>query len=112
MFVRGIAEIAEAFVGVRRLQEFLLNEEFVVTNYFNENFNEKCVNGETKITVQDFTAKWSSDSVDNTLIDINLTVPKGNLVGVIGPVGSGKSSLLQAILSRYHCLAFYFLLQT
>jgi len=32
------------------------------------------------------------------LEDINLTVRKGELVGVLGRVGSGKSSLLSAII--------------
>ena len=34
------------------------------------------------------------------LDSLHLEVPKGALVGVVGPTGSGKSSLLQAILGR------------
>lgn len=34
------------------------------------------------------------------LISINLVVPKGRLVAVCGTVGSGKSSLLSAILGQ------------
>eukprot|EP00794_Sanderia_malayensis_P007271 gene7271-8082_t len=37
-----------------------------------------------------------------TLFHINMTVKKGSLIGVCGGVGSGKSSLLQAILSQMH----------
>lgn len=33
-----------------------------------------------------------------TLNNINIDFPKGKLIGVIGPVGAGKSSLLQVIL--------------
>lgn len=33
-----------------------------------------------------------------TLRSINIDLPKGKLIGVIGPVGAGKSSLLQVIL--------------
>lgn len=32
------------------------------------------------------------------LDNFNVELPKGKLIGVIGPIGSGKSSLLQAIL--------------
>lgn len=41
-----------------------------------------------------------------TLTNINMAVCKGQLNAVIGPVGSGKSSLLQAILGEMevrHC---------
>ncbi|KAF9417723.1 hypothetical protein BGZ94_009881 [Podila epigama] len=34
------------------------------------------------------------------LQDINLAVPRGSLVAVVGPVGSGKSSLLQAMIGN------------
>ncbi|XP_033637621.1 multidrug resistance-associated protein 5-like [Asterias rubens] len=35
-----------------------------------------------------------------TLFELNLDVQKGQLLGICGSIGSGKSSLLQAILSR------------
>ena len=35
-----------------------------------------------------------------TLFDIDLQVPRGHLVGIAGPVGSGKSSLISAILGE------------
>ncbi|KNC99091.1 uncharacterized protein SPPG_06036 [Spizellomyces punctatus DAOM BR117] len=35
-----------------------------------------------------------------TLQNINLTLPKGALIAIIGPVGSGKSSLLNALISE------------
>lgn len=100
MFVRGIAEIAELFVAVKRLQEFLMNEEFVIVGNANGNSKENCLNNKIALNIHDFTAKWNSASTDNTLTNVNLVAPRGNLVGVIGPVGSGKSSMLQAVLSR------------
>lgn len=108
MFVRGIAELSEAFVSIKRLQEYLLNEEFVSAI---NNTKESSTNSDTMISVQDFTAKWNCNSTENTLTNINLIIPKGNLVGIIGPVGSGKSSLLQAILSMYPLRSFDPLLQ-
>lgn len=33
-----------------------------------------------------------------TLKDVTLNIPNGKLIGIVGPIGSGKSSLLQALL--------------
>ncbi|XP_068086467.1 ATP-binding cassette subfamily C member 4 isoform X2 [Anabrus simplex] len=55
---------------------------------------------EVVVKFHGLTAKWNQGSDDNTLSNINLTVKKGQLVAVIGPVGSGKSSLLHAILGE------------
>ena len=41
-----------------------------------------------------------SEETNSTLKDINLSVPKGALVMVVGGVGSGKSSLLNAIIGE------------
>jgi ATP-binding cassette, subfamily C (CFTR/MRP), member 1 len=42
---------------------------------------------------------WGDDS-DPVLKNINLQVPRGSLVAVVGAVGSGKSSLLSALLGE------------
>ncbi len=44
------------------------------------------------------TSKATTTASPITLSGINLKVPRGSLVGVVGAVGSGKSSLLSAIL--------------
>lgn len=40
-------------------------------------------------------ANWD---VIPTLNDVTLSIPAGKLIGIVGPIGSGKSSLLQALL--------------
>lgn len=52
------------------------------------------------LSMTNVTAKWRDDSQDDTLRNVNLIVPHGSLVIVVGQVGSGKSSLLQAILQE------------
>ncbi|XP_013144481.1 PREDICTED: probable multidrug resistance-associated protein lethal(2)03659 [Papilio polytes] len=54
---------------------------------------------ELGIQIQDVSASWS-DKGPVTLRNINLTVPKGKLCAIIGSVGSGKSSILQLLLSE------------
>ncbi|XP_066267631.1 ATP-binding cassette sub-family C member 4-like [Branchiostoma lanceolatum] len=50
--------------------------------------------------LNDIKAKWTGDSDQLTLKNINLQLKPGQLLAVIGPVGSGKSSLLSAILQE------------
>lgn len=124
MFVRGVAELAEAFVSVKRLQKFLESDEMLATNT-NDPID---MDDDVVISVTNLTANWSagkenhfkSDTVVNddkieeiglrkieqmpgqydTLKDINVTVKKGSLVGIIGPVGSGESLMSLSTLVK------------
>jgi ABC-type bacteriocin/lantibiotic exporter with double-glycine peptidase domain len=42
------------------------------------------------LTIEDGEFSWNKDAVPPTLADINLTVKKGELVGILGRVGCGK----------------------
>lgn len=50
------------------------------------------------LKIQDATFSWEND--DTVLKNINLFVGKGSLQAVVGPVGSGKSSLISSILGE------------
>ncbi|GBP87177.1 Probable multidrug resistance-associated protein lethal(2)03659 [Eumeta japonica] len=54
----------------------------------------------TSVKITKGNAKWGASEVASTLQDIDIEILKGKLVGIIGPVGSGKSSLLQTILGE------------
>ena len=45
-------------------------------------------NGSIKLT--NVTAKWSTNSIANTIYDFNMTIRPGQLHAVAGPVGAGK----------------------
>ena len=49
------------------------------------------------ITIADASFSWGDDS---TLFDINVQVPMGSLVAVVGGTGQGKSSLISAMLGE------------
>ncbi|XP_044727627.1 ATP-binding cassette sub-family C member 4-like isoform X2 [Chrysoperla carnea] len=56
--------------------------------------------GTPGIVMTNGSAKWTVDAGENTLQNLNFTVTPGRLVAIIGPVGSGKTSLLHAILKE------------
>nr|CAD7442940.1 unnamed protein product [Timema bartmani] len=115
-FPRGIANAAEGIVSIKRIQTFLSYEELaslkdarevsrtdvkdsvVMLSYKDNSGCEKpdvLKNGLPPgsglgVTMSHVTTKWFSESVENTLTNINLTVKPGRLLAVIGPVGAGK----------------------
>lgn len=52
------------------------------------------------VHVANIRARWEPENPEYTLDDVSLLVQPQTLVAVIGPVGSGKSSLMQAILGE------------
>lgn len=137
MWVRGIAEIAEAMVSLRRIRKFLEYEEKESERHkHHEKYvKEISTNGDVKVkannhensdlppkialSMRNVVAKWDGvkeqgvvmkskkngaaapvveDESRLTLDNINIDVRSGKLIGVVGAVGAGKSSLLQAIL--------------
>ncbi|CAB0038330.1 unnamed protein product [Trichogramma brassicae] len=55
-------------------------------------------NGEIKL--EHASAKWLGYERDDTLHDINLHIKPGELIAIVGHVGSGKSSLLNVIIKE------------
>lgn len=100
MFVRGISEVAEVLVAIKRLQSFMTNEEFVQVKHLQDNNDNKLNSDKTRVSLRNLNAKWDISSSDNALSDITFSVNQRKLLAVIGPVGSGKSSLLQTILGE------------
>ena len=53
---------------------------------------------EPLLSISDATCSWNQSNLTDTLCGITLTVRKGEMLAITGAVGSGKSSLLTAIL--------------
>jgi len=120
-FPMGITQFAELLVSIKRLETFMHREEVKVaqicdkpndigTSYDKEHGSIiKPSNGDvlkandkddSLVEFKDFYAKWSIKATENTLDNINLQMGRRQLVAVVGPVGAGKSSLIQSILGE------------
>ena len=113
--VRAIAMIYTSFletlISLKRIQKFLNQENIREENIINN--DEKTKEEDIMIKIQNGTFSWGAEQkgilnalsdedrpVALNLRDINFEVKKGEFVFVIGEVGSGKSSLLNAILNN------------
>ncbi|XP_043798878.1 probable multidrug resistance-associated protein lethal(2)03659 [Apis laboriosa] len=128
-FPQGVTQIAELLVSIKRLQKFMLYEELEETSekteeYKNErskdekkkndvNKIEKDINdvksqtdvetnnqAEYILSLRNANSKWFVHEQEDTLKNININVKSGELIAVVGQVGSGKSSLLNVILKE------------
>lgn len=61
----------------------------------------KLSNVKGEITFKDFSFKYESET-ENVLKNVSLTIKPGELVGVVGKIGSGKTSLATALLRLYN----------
>ncbi|XP_043334064.1 ATP-binding cassette sub-family C member 4-like isoform X7 [Cervus canadensis] len=93
-FPMAIEKVSEAVVSIQRIKNFLLLDEI------SQCYPQLPSVGEMIVDVQDFTAFWEKESGTPTLQGLSFTVRPGELLAVIGPVGTGKSSLLSAVLGE------------
>ena len=112
--VRAIAMIYTAFletlISLRRIQKFMNQENIKEENIITD--DEKTKQENIMVEIENGTFFWGAEQKDIlnaededrpvalNLRDINLTVKKGEFICIIGEVGSGKSSLLNAILNN------------
>nr|XP_024660537.1 canalicular multispecific organic anion transporter 1-like [Maylandia zebra] len=90
-----IASIVQTAVSKKRLEKFLAGEDIdsdIVRQ--DPSFN-------TAVSVCDGSFAWEKDAKP-LLKDVNLDIEPGRLVAVVGAVGSGKSSLMSALLGEMH----------
>ncbi|XP_024127592.1 multidrug resistance-associated protein 1 isoform X3 [Oryzias melastigma] len=90
-----ISSMVQASVSLKRLRVFLSHEELQEDSV--EHPAAGC--SAYSISIEDGVFSWSR-SESPTLKRLNVRVPEGSLVAVVGHVGSGKSSLLSALLGE------------
>ncbi|KAK2463720.1 hypothetical protein APHAL10511_004471 [Amanita phalloides] len=96
MFAQVTSNIVEAMVSVRRLAEFLNAQE--LQSDARTLIDKENQLGDKVLIIEGADFAWSNSSTSPTLEGIDLTVRKGELVGIFGRVGCGKTSLLSAVI--------------
>ncbi|XP_031720536.1 multidrug resistance-associated protein 1 isoform X1 [Anarrhichthys ocellatus] len=91
----AISTTMQAMVSLRRLGKYLCSEELKGDNVSKAPSSS---DGED-VVIENGTFSWSAEGPP-CLKRISIHVPRGSLVAVVGHVGSGKSSLLSAMLGE------------
>uniref|UniRef100_A0A674EY39 Multidrug resistance-associated protein 4 n=1 Tax=Salmo trutta TaxID=8032 RepID=A0A674EY39_SALTR len=95
-FPQAIEKVFETIISIRRIKNFLLLDEIERPN-MRFTLEEK---KDASVEIKDLICYWDKCLDAPSLQNLSLTVKSEQLVAVIGPVGSGKSSLLSAILGE------------
>ncbi|XP_062162854.1 ABC transporter C family member 12-like isoform X2 [Alnus glutinosa] len=89
-----LSQVVNANVSLQRLEELFLAEEKVLQP------NLPLEPGLPAISIKDGYFSWDSKADKPSLSNINLDIPVGSLVAVVGGTGEGKTSLISAMLGE------------
>nr|AAF19743.1 Similar to gb/AF008124 Arabidopsis thaliana glutathione S-conjugate transporting ATPase (AtMRP1) and contains two PF/00664 ABC transporter transmembrane regions and two PF/00005 ABC transporter structures [Arabidopsis thaliana] len=89
-----ISQAVNANVSLQRIEELLLSEERILAQ------NPPLQPGAPAISIKNGYFSWDSKTSKPTLSDINLEIPVGSLVAIVGGTGEGKTSLISAMLGE------------
>ncbi|KAM7295390.1 ATP-binding cassette sub-family C member 2 [Ixodes scapularis] len=99
LFLRNRSQVS---LGLRRIVDFCTEEEQGERPVVRKDHPNR---GTVALTNCSFAWTTKGDGMASAVLkDVSLIVEPGSLVGVVGFVGTGKSSLMAAILGDMHCL--------
>ncbi|KAJ3103612.1 Multidrug resistance-associated protein 4 [Phlyctochytrium bullatum] len=104
---KALQFVSESRVSLSRIQAFLSLPEMAVKANFGPDapIFKEVDDASVEIAIRNGSFAWGPEGVARpTLTGVDLTVKKGELIVVVGPVGAGKSSLLQALLGEMESL--------
>jgi ATP-binding cassette subfamily B protein len=87
--------IQRAAASQDRINEFMLSESVV-----NENSKEPEIEKVNTISFQNISQKFE-ENTNSTLEDINFEIHEGEVIGIMGKTGSGKSTLVNLLLREF-----------
>ncbi|XP_050287870.1 ABC transporter C family member 2-like isoform X2 [Quercus robur] len=89
-----ITQVVNANVSLKRLEELLSAEERILLP------NPPLDPGFPAISIKNGSFSWDAKAESPTLSDVNLDIPVGSLVAIVGSTGEGKTSLISAMLGE------------
>jgi ATP-binding cassette subfamily C (CFTR/MRP) protein 1 len=100
VFPNVISSTIEASVSLYRIEGYLTSDEIDPNAVQRDPLPSSAAiaSGTPLVEVKDGSFKWNKTDPEPVLENINLSVKKGELAAVVGRVGSGKSSLMSALL--------------
>ncbi|PKI68112.1 hypothetical protein CRG98_011708 [Punica granatum] len=94
-----MSQVVTANVSVQRMEELFLTEERILVP------NPPLEMGLPSISIENGDFSWDSKAEKPTLSNINLEIPVGSLVAIVGGTGEGKTSLISAMLGELPAVA-------
>ncbi|XP_021729901.1 ABC transporter C family member 2-like [Chenopodium quinoa] len=94
-----ITQVVNANVSLKRLEELLLAEERVLLP------NPPLDPALPAVSIKNGNFSWDLKAEKPTLANINLDIPVGSLVAIVGGTGEGKTSLISAMLGEVPALS-------
>ncbi|KAJ8688541.1 hypothetical protein QAD02_024336 [Eretmocerus hayati] len=89
-----VTSLIQVSVSTKRINKFMNSDELDPGNVCRDSANANVVE------IQNGSFTWESSAERPTLNDISVQIRRGQLVAVVGSVGSGKSSLIAALLGE------------
>ena len=99
--VQAIQEIQFNLRSVQNLYQDIKKFKY---NEINNKDNKKTINFKNKIEIKELSFTYNNDEdvkVNNVLDNVNLTIKKGDFVGIQGESGSGKSTFIDILIGLH-----------